>query len=56
MRAIRDEAEGAPEEFDLDQLMLKLDISGIKVLLDECSGKSAAESGAILKAAVEKGA
>ena len=26
MRAIRDEAEGAPEEFDLDQLMLKLDI------------------------------
>ena len=56
MRAIRDEAEGAPEEFNLDQLMLKLDISGIKVLLDECSGKSAAESGAILKAAVEKGA
>jgi len=56
VRAIRDEAEGAPEEFDLDQLMLKLDISGVKSLLDECTGKSAAESGAILKAAVEKGA
>ncbi len=56
VRAIRDGAEGAPDEFDLDQLMLKLDISGVKGLLDECSGKSAAESGAILKAAVEKGA
>ena len=55
VREVRDSAEGAPEEFDLDQLMQKLDISGVKALLAECSGKSNAEVGAVLKAAVEKG-
>ena len=38
VRAIRDGAEGAPDEFDLDQLMLKLDISGVKGLSTSALG------------------
>jgi hypothetical protein len=54
LRQIRDDSKDAPNSFDIDQLIQKLDALAIKTLLNELKGKSPSESGKILRDAVEE--
>ena len=54
LRQIRDDSKDAPNSFDIDQLIQKLDVLAIKTLLNELKGKSPSESGKILRDAVEE--